>query len=549
MADKKTKRDDDLMGAYMDNLSKKSTVKQGDPVSAAFNDSQENVELSIAEKGIVRDQSANLNKLNKSMKEEMEALQALSDSRKASAQRSYALKSSASPFRKETTKEEEDMLAEKAKMRELEKDYLRRKEEKAKDFTEKMGKATTMMEAKREENKTQLLKRAKNFQSRLQERKKRAIDQINKEKRELISERMEEMRENSAKRTIDIKRKHQEFEFLKNTLPPTLDVIKQEEIENRRDAIFDQGVKVRHEKMKPMDMGAILNHEANFTLSLKRREIDNAMRSSTSEDHTAPIFDPALFQKNRENVYFQKKSLFLQNHARSMMYAESVRSKVELRSPNSAIDDWMNYQKKSNFGFYYKQQVMDRVEHNKHNLDPNSFMVEGIDRAKRNQLNKSAAPNAQSMKSLQSSPDNSSKHIKNYKEFLTDKIDYTKVNDLSIPNMKLNEYERAERAKTLMKEGNKKTRIEIDAKVTNIKEATSEYLNSQSPNVFKRYMGTLEYLDKQAADKERLEKYAKQGNSMPTISKINQKDADSLDLLSQSIQSKIQVLTKLKTNK
>ncbi len=548
MADKKAKAEDGLLEAYMDNLSRKNPAKQGGAISDAFNDSQGNVELEISKSGIIREQSANLKQLNKSMKQEMEALQALSDSRKASAQRSYALKSSASPFRKEITKEEEDMLAEKAKMRELEKEYMRKKEEKAKEFTEKMGKATTMMEAKREENKKQLLKRAKNFQSRLEERKKHTIDQINIEKRELIAERMEEMRENSAKRATDIKRKNQEYEFLKNTLPPTLDQIKQEQIENRREAIFEQGVKVRHEKMKPMDMEAILNHEANFTLSLKRREIDHAMRSSASEDNTTPGINPVVFQKNKENAYFQKKAQFLQNHARSMKYADSVRSKVELRSPNSAIDEWMNFQKKSNFGFYYKKQVMDRIEQNKHNLDPNSFMVESIDRAKRNQLNKSDAHNAQSMKSLQSSPDNYSKRVLNYKEFMAEKIDYNKVNDPELPNKKLNEYERAERAKNLMKEGNKKTRIEIDAKVTNVREATNEYLGSQSPNVFKRYMGTLEYLDKQAADKERLERYAKQGNSVPNTSKLNQKDADSLDLLSQSIQSKIQVLSKLKAN-
>ena len=530
------KKDESLVDAYMDNLSKKGGSKT--PLVDSLREKEEDVELAIVKKGLLNERSTSAEKMSRRMKAEKTELDNLTASGHYSGKKPLFTDTS-SPYHKEMTKEEEKMLEDKREMREMERDYIKRKEAKATEFVEKMGKQTTSMERKRAASRTRLLRQAREFQAGNQKRREALIEELNKEKRVEIEDRLEALGRSQEERREEVRRKNQEFAFVKRNLSPTIDQERQVELERGREAVKEERLKARHEKYKPMDMDALLNHEANFTLSLKRREFETVVQTAAGGG-TGEKVDPASFKKHKDNPFFQKKKNFEVNHSRSLKYAEAVKMKVNQRSPQPAILDWHSYQQKSNFGFFYKQEVTRRVEENKSTIDPNSFMVEGIERAKRNQMKRSAVGGvSQSMVSLRAG-DSSTTEVRhtNYKEYLNGKIDFKKVNDEDVSNKLLNEFERAERAKKLIGQGNKKIHLVVSPSVTNVYEAASDCLNSKIPNIFKRYMGTLEHLERQAAEQEKLEKVIKNGGGSVVVPKA----VDSIDLLSQSIQSKMDML-------
>jgi hypothetical protein len=356
------------------------------------------------------------------------------------------------------------------------------------------------------------------------------IELNNSLKREDIKQRLEDLRLSSAKREREIKIKNEEFEYVKRNLSPAMDKVKQDVWNMAREQYSQEQLSIRKGMLKPIDLGELKHHSTKINIILKQREVDNILK----EDKYVPkeSYDPLKFKKNQNNSYFFKKKQFSDYKNKSLKYADKAQKYFEQKSPPNPIKDWEKAQEAKHFGYYYKQSIDRRKEDRRMNWDPNSYLHESIQLAKRSNSVANLEERAKSPPVEEVKP----KKI-TFKELLTKEVDYKKVNDKELKNKDLNRFERLERAKKFI--GETKPAVQSSPTVCLVDEMAEKCIRSHNPNIFKKYLNTVQYLEERALAEEKLEKFERK-TEKPILRE--DRKADSIDLLSSCIKSKLKLL-------
>jgi hypothetical protein len=431
----------------------------------------------------------------------------------------------------------EEIVDDKRKVKELEKFENELLEEKARVFSAKMSASAVESDRKREKMKEELLKKVHLQQSENEEKRKKEIEEINKEKRVIIESRLVSLKLNAERRSLEIKHAEENFQHVKKNLPLELDTIKQRELEQERIKFSEEQLQRRKSIMKPVNLHDLRQHHTRLEAALKHRQIQEMIQKT---NHPSRSYNPLDFIKNKNNPYFLKKKDYQDLHDKSMKYADTVQEKIEQRSPAKAIQTWNEGQHINNFGYFYKQEVNQRKEEKNRSFDPVAYLQEStsMGRLALERKGGNLSKDHSSMSLMNTEVEEAPKP-KTYKEFLKFQVDASKVNDNTKSNKVLNYYERLERAKHFKEEAGFPAIPDKSPEKAEVDKITTECVKSRSPNVFRKYMSTLDYLEEQAAKKERQEKKLGYGKLPATKSP---REVDSIDLLSMSIQSKLKVL-------
>ena len=426
----------------------------------------------------------------------------------------------------------EDSIQANKTLREIERIDSAKLELQAKQFSSRMVKANEEADKRREENKRRLLFEARESYKRENLKRHKEAEMKNEEKRVIIASNLENLRLNAERRALEIKHKAEHFEFVKRNLSPPMDHDKQLQVQKEMLQYSDGQLKRRKSLMKPVNMEELYQHRTRVEIALRQREIAELVNKSPANPKA---YNPLDFVKHKSNPYFVKKQEFFQLHDKSLMYADTIQDKLEQRSPPKAIRNWQEGQRRNNFGYFYREEVHKRKEEKNNSFDPLTYLSESIAIGKKS-IERKGGINSQSLAQveLEVGP----KASVPYKQFLAEHIDQTKVRDEQMQNKQLNYYERLERAKKFKDQAHFNKNNSNPA-AENVDQLAEECIKSRSPNVFKKYLSTLDYLEQQAALKEKQEKMGQK--DLPL--QVRQTKGDSIDLLSLSIKSKLKLLT------
>lgn len=399
-------------------------------------------------------------------------------------------------------------------------------------FTKKMSMKTEQLEMRMKRHKAELLDRSHRYQSEKEANRMAEIIRVNEKKRLIISDRLSQSRLASAHRLEENKRSQANYDFVKRNLSPLIEDTAHKKFLEKESRFAEEVLALKKEQTKPVDLQELVHHGKKIDCIVKQREINDILTHTQTVPQQS--FDPLKFKKNQNNPFFLKQKEYKDNQAKSLKYADTVQAKIEQRSPVKVIQRWEDAQHEQNFGYFFKQDVLRRKQDKLMHWDPNSYMHESKEIGRRaNSLHNLMSPLPKKNLSVEEKV----KKPITYKEFIAGEIDQKKVNDKDLTNKKLNKYERIERAKKFLPET--KPPIPINPVIMQTNSIAEKAIRSKNPNVFKKYLNTIDYLERQAADKEILEKIEKkQPKSQVTNSK-----GDSIDLLSSCIKSKLKILS------
>lgn len=355
----------------------------------------------------------------------------------------------------------------------------------------------------------------------------------NESRRLLIAERLSQSRLQSARRVQDIKRSQAYFEIIRDSLPPTIEKVNHEKWLEKEQSYADQVLESKREQNRSIGLDEIKTHGKKLECVLKQREVKEYL--AKSETIGRESFDPLKFKKYKDNPVFKKQERVINNHIKSFVYADTVQKTVDQRSSPSAIRDWLSAHNDRNFGLFYKEMVNKRRQDRLLNWDPNSYMHEGNELARRKNFVHNPLWKSSSEKSTVL--DQTPKLPLTYKEIVAKEVDYSKVNNQDVTNKTLNQYERLERAKKFIVAA--KPSKSASPAVTLVDGLAEQAIRSRNPNVFKKYLNTLQYLERKVVQREQMEIYESK-HSQPILPKGS---ADSIDLLSSCIKSKLKIMS------
>jgi hypothetical protein len=399
-------------------------------------------------------------------------------------------------------------------------------------FSKKMSMQTLQLDKRRKKHKQALLNMSHRYMEEKEAKRFQEFDRINETKRVIISDRLSQSRLESAKRVEENKRSQANFEFVKRNLSPLIEEVGHKHWQDREERFAGEMLESKRSQYRSVDLQELKQHGLRVDCVLKRREIEDILKRSEATPRQA--YDPMKLKKYKDNPVFFKQKEFNDNHAKSLKYADTVLSKIEQRSSLNAIRNWEEGQHYNNFGYYYKQEVQKRKQNRLLNWDPNSYLHESTEIGRRvHSLHPLATNKSEPNLSIEESP----KKQLTYKEFLSKEVDLKKVNNLDLTNKKLNKYERMERAKKYLPQS--KPHVSANPAVLQAETMAEQAIRSRNPNVFKKYLNTLEYLERQAVEKEKQEKFEKKLSK----SQIPATKGDSIDLLSSCIKSKLKILS------
>jgi hypothetical protein len=399
-------------------------------------------------------------------------------------------------------------------------------------FTKKMSLQTETLDMRRKRHKQELLNRSHRYQGEKLAKRLAEIENNNEKKRIIIDGRLSQSRLASSRRVEETKRSQANFEFVKRNLSPLIEDTAHQRFLEREARFADEVIESKKELNKSVELNELIDHGKRVDSIIKQREINDILNQTKAIPSDA--YDPLKFKKNENNPFFIKQKEYKDNQAKSLKYADTVQAKIEQRSPVKAIIKWEEAQHNKNFGYFFKQDILKRKHHKLINWDPNSYMHESKEIGRRmKSLNNLTISQSEKNLSLIEKP----KKQLTYKELLSQEVDQKKVNDKDLTNRKLNKYERIERAKKYLPETT--PTITNNPVVIYADSMAEKAIRSRNPNVFKKYLNTIDYIERQAADKEKLENFEKKlGKKLPTTTK-----GDSLDLLSSCIKSKLKILS------
>lgn len=398
-------------------------------------------------------------------------------------------------------------------------------------FTRKMSQQTEMREAYMKKQKEKMMTKVRSYHSEKEKKRLKAIESTNIMKREEIQQNLEKIRLSATKREAEIKYRNEEYEHIKRTLSPELDKIKHEQWEEEMNQFRDTQLNRRKSYLKPVKLDDLRHHSTRVDIVLKQRQIKDLL--NTSNTIPREYYDPLKFKKHQKNDYFLKQLAWSSNKKKSLKYADKVQSNFLQQSSRAAIVKWEHGKERKNFGYYYRQNIKQRQSDKLREWDPHSYLQESIQVGKRD---RSVTMKKMASKSLGNLEEEKPKTV-TYKEMLAREVNFSKVNDEKLNNKELNKFERLERAKRYISE--QKLNIKISPAVCMVDEMAEECIRSRNPNVFKKYINTIQYLEEKTRAREQLELFEKK-ISKPVITV--QGKADSIDLLSSCIKSKLKLL-------
>lgn len=398
-------------------------------------------------------------------------------------------------------------------------------------FTRKMSQQTELREKYMQKQKEKMMIKARSYHAEKEKRKKEEIEAANKVKREDIKYNLEKLRLSATKREAEIKYRNEEYEHVKRTLSPALDKVKHESWEEEMRQFRETQLSRRKSYLKPVELDELRHHNTRVEIIMKQRKIDEILNSPKTVSKDA--YDPMMFKKHQQNDYFLKKKAWWSNKDKSLKYADKAQSNFIQQSSRVAIQKWEEGKEKKNFGYFYRENIKRRKEAVLRDWDPNAYLQQSI---RVGRLDKSQTVKKMVSRSLGNLEEEKPKPI-TYKELIAKEVNYSKVNNESLVNKELNKYERMERAKKFILE--QKPKVKVSAAVCIVNELAEQCIKTKNPNVFRKYINSVQYLEEQTRAREKLELLEKK-ISKPVITV--QGKADSLDLLSSSIKSKLRLL-------
>lgn len=420
----------------------------------------------------------------------------------------------------------EQRLKSKQEADKIEKAYREEMEERAALFTSYMEGKTSEQDRRREGHLAAMKERNNKIQKVLWDKRMEAQEAVNQEKREMIKAKMDIKSVRKLISSQEVSRRHEEYLFVRDTLSPPMDKERQKKVFEEREEFAEDRLAARRSFLHKIQFGDIQQHEKEFLNRLNRRSMNESLRkmngSLTLMRRPSFVVGPSPDEKK------QQRSNHLQH--KSQVYVQQVQKKVDMRSSKKAINEWEKYKNKINFGFYFKKEIDQKKTVNM-SMSPEKFLLENKAKAKQvppEELDASLPSISKRFTSPAESPEPKREYVP-FKDFKAKNCDLKKVNNEQLLNKELNLLERKERAKKNLQSGPKKA-YQIDGRAEDLERLAERMRKKRDHKAFDKIVAGLEVLDKQAVQRDRMEKAG-----------LHRK-VDSIDLYSQAIKAKLQLL-------